>query len=265
MTMELGPVQQDVLDIVTTYPGLSAREIYDKSGLCHDINQTAMILQRLSVGMCVTKIEAGYYPFGFESDQMTASPESAAIPNTSSNPEKKSMNTIVDKIVLYTVGAAEPVTVSDISQALQMAPLAAGNGINRAIKAGRLFYTGEKRGRERLYSGDKYRDDTAPVGRQPRKKTPGNGTKQPLARQVNNVGKTDLAPLQSANTNQVAGEHYKNRKIQPWDFIAANDLSWFQGEIIKYVVRYQEKNGIEDLHKARHVLDKLIEEETQDA
>tara|TARA_E500000318_G_scaffold47498_1_gene44711 strand:+ start:2776 stop:3021 length:246 start_codon:yes stop_codon:yes gene_type:complete len=50
---------------------------------------------------------------------------------------------------------------------------------------------------------------------------------------------------------QEGGEHYK-MEIQPWEFITTNNLSYFQGNVIKYVVRYQKKNGIEDLNKIIH-------------
>ena len=62
-----------------------------------------------------------------------------------------------------------------------------------------------------------------------------------------------------ANDRQVSGAHYKT-EIQPWDFIVANKLGYLEGNIIKYVCRYKEKNGIVDLHKAQHYLEKLIEE-----
>lgn len=65
----------------------------------------------------------------------------------------------------------------------------------------------------------------------------------------------------SANDRQPGGSHYKNKAIQPWDFIASNDLDFFQGNIIKYVVRWREKGGIEDLRKAQHYLEKYIEVE----
>ncbi len=61
-----------------------------------------------------------------------------------------------------------------------------------------------------------------------------------------------------ANDRQISGEHYQT-EIQPWDFIVANNLSYLEGNIVKYVCRYKEKNGIVDLHKAQHYLDKLIE------
>ena len=51
---------------------------------------------------------------------------------------------------------------------------------------------------------------------------------------------------------QVGGSHYKFFTIQPYEFIAKNDLSFFQGNVIKYVCRYQRKGGIEDLKKIVH-------------
>jgi hypothetical protein len=62
----------------------------------------------------------------------------------------------------------------------------------------------------------------------------------------------------SANEHQIGGTHYSS-EIQPWDYILAHKLGYLEGNIIKYVTRYQKKNGVEDLHKARHYLDKLIE------
>ena len=59
-------------------------------------------------------------------------------------------------------------------------------------------------------------------------------------------------------SSQVGGSHYKS-SIQPVDYIKANNLDFFQGNIIKYVSRYKEKGGIEDLRKAQHYLEKLIE------
>lgn len=56
-------------------------------------------------------------------------------------------------------------------------------------------------------------------------------------------------------------EHYASHKIQPATFIAANNLDFFQGNVVKYVVRYKKKNGVEDLEKAKHYLDMLIQKE----
>ena len=65
----------------------------------------------------------------------------------------------------------------------------------------------------------------------------------------------------SANNHQVGGSHYTAKTIQPWDYIASNNLGYFEGNIVKYVSRWRDKGGIEDLRKARHYLDKLIEVE----
>ena len=62
-----------------------------------------------------------------------------------------------------------------------------------------------------------------------------------------------------ANKTQVAGDHYKSKAIQPWDFIASNSMGYLEGNIVKYVSRWKEKGGIDDLKKAQHYLQKLIE------
>ena len=62
----------------------------------------------------------------------------------------------------------------------------------------------------------------------------------------------------SANEKQVAGSHYRS-DIQHWDYVIANDLDYFQGQITKYVTRWKRKNGLTDLLKAQHFLEKYIE------
>lgn len=64
----------------------------------------------------------------------------------------------------------------------------------------------------------------------------------------------------NANNNQVAGTHYQT-PIQPWDYVHQNGIGYLAGNVIKYVSRYKTKNGLEDLYKAKHYLEKLIEEE----
>jgi hypothetical protein len=61
-----------------------------------------------------------------------------------------------------------------------------------------------------------------------------------------------------ANEKQVAGQHYA-APIQCWDYIIANKLGYLEGNIVKYVSRHRSKNGLEDLKKAQHYLEKLIE------
>tara|TARA_R110000868_G_scaffold332979_1_gene593893 strand:- start:603 stop:812 length:210 start_codon:yes stop_codon:yes gene_type:complete len=68
----------------------------------------------------------------------------------------------------------------------------------------------------------------------------------------------------SALDEQVGGEHYKNLAIQPVEYIHNNNLGYVEGCVIKYVTRWRSKGGLDDLLKARHYLDVLIELETQD-
>jgi Protein of unknwon function (DUF3310) len=70
--------------------------------------------------------------------------------------------------------------------------------------------------------------------------------------------------MSTVNNIQHGGTHYKEKTVQPWDYIAANGLGYFEGNVVKYVSRWRDKGGVEDLRKARHYLDKLIELETQD-
>jgi hypothetical protein len=58
---------------------------------------------------------------------------------------------------------------------------------------------------------------------------------------------------------QVGGDHYSKLAIQPVEYINKNKLSYLQGNVIKYVTRYKDKNGVEDLQKAKHYIDLLIE------
>ena len=51
---------------------------------------------------------------------------------------------------------------------------------------------------------------------------------------------------------QIGGSHYKNFRIQPYEFISKNNLSFFQGCVVKYVCRYLKKDKIKDLEKIIH-------------
>lgn len=65
---------------------------------------------------------------------------------------------------------------------------------------------------------------------------------------------TDNTPL----STQVGGNHYKDMKIQPIEFAMANNLNACQTNILKYICRYKDKNGKQDLEKAKHYIDLLI-------
>lgn len=58
---------------------------------------------------------------------------------------------------------------------------------------------------------------------------------------------------------QVAGEHYLKLPFQPVTYILANNIGYCEGNVIKYVTRWKDKGGVEDLRKARHYLDMLIQ------
>ena len=58
---------------------------------------------------------------------------------------------------------------------------------------------------------------------------------------------------------QVGGDHYQKYPIQPLEFVYINKIPAIEASIIKYVTRHKDKGGVEDLRKARHFLDILIE------
>ena len=68
----------------------------------------------------------------------------------------------------------------------------------------------------------------------------------------------------SANNKQVGGKHYsKYGDLQPWDVVVQWNLGYLEGTALKYIARWRDKNGIEDIQKAIHFLEKLVEVEKQ--
>jgi hypothetical protein len=63
----------------------------------------------------------------------------------------------------------------------------------------------------------------------------------------------------TALKQQIGGDHYSKLAIQPAVYAEQNKLSYLQGNAIKYITRYKDKNGVEDLHKAIHTVKLLIE------
>ena len=59
---------------------------------------------------------------------------------------------------------------------------------------------------------------------------------------------------------QVGGTHYSSLAIEPIQFIETNNLGYHEGNVVKYISRWRNKNGLEDLKKQRWYLDKMIEE-----
>ena len=66
-----------------------------------------------------------------------------------------------------------------------------------------------------------------------------------------------------ANARQEGGSHYKQFKHETWDVILDWGLGYLDGNAVKYLSRWRHKNGLEDLKKARHYIDKLIETEME--
>lgn len=94
-----------------------------------------------------------------------------------------------------------------------------------------------------------------------------------LLSQIHTAAPGDVIPLPDGITPadvaaaspldvQVSGSHYKTKPIQPVEYIHANKIGYFEGNVIKYVTRWKDKGGLADLEKARHYIDLLIELET---
>ena len=62
-------------------------------------------------------------------------------------------------------------------------------------------------------------------------------------------------------TKQIGGNHYSKLAIEPYEYSIKNELNCYQFNVVKYVTRYKDKNGVEDLKKAIQTLQKLIEYE----
>lgn len=69
--------------------------------------------------------------------------------------------------------------------------------------------------------------------------------------------------MKEALETQIGGDHYKSMAIQPVEYIVANGIGFCEGCAIKYLSRWRAKGGIEDLKKARHFIDLLIEQEAK--
>lgn len=65
----------------------------------------------------------------------------------------------------------------------------------------------------------------------------------------------------NANATQIGGGHYKQHTHETWDVILDWGLGYLDGNAVKYLSRWRHKGGVQDLKKARHYIDKLIEVE----
>ena len=72
-------------------------------------------------------------------------------------------------------------------------------------------------------------------------------------------GMTEMIEEENALARQIGGNHYANMAIQPVEFIVANELGFLEGNIVKYVCRHHAKNGAEDIMKAIHYCELLLQ------
>lgn len=68
-----------------------------------------------------------------------------------------------------------------------------------------------------------------------------------------------MAAICDAPKEEVGGTHYSRMKIDVFEFAEANNLSFMQSTDIKYICRFKDKNGKEDLLKAMHTINRMIE------
>lgn len=66
-------------------------------------------------------------------------------------------------------------------------------------------------------------------------------------------------PISKAIDRQVGGDHYKDLAIQPMEFFQENEIPFIEASIMKYVIRHRDKNGLQDLDKAEHLIQVLKE------
>lgn len=86
-----------------------------------------------------------------------------------------------------------------------------------------------------------------------------------ILRQIHGVKNSKTTPhLESSVTpvksKQIGGDHYQKMAITPTEYITKNKLDWNEGNVIKYVSRHRYKGGKEDILKAIHYLELLLEE-----
>lgn len=65
-------------------------------------------------------------------------------------------------------------------------------------------------------------------------------------------------------SSQVGGDHYRKKSIQPVEYIYSNGLDFFEGNVVKYITRWRNKGGLQDLNKIKEYVDILIELEGLD-
>lgn len=112
------------------------------------------------------------------------------------------------------------------------------------------------------FSGSEKMEKLPPLIGQNSKITSGLGEKQTPISYPEPLLLTEAMEAPKSNLDvQVGGNHYKKYKIQPIEYAMANNLNYCQANVVKYTTRYRDKGGVEDLRKAIHNLELLIEME----
>lgn len=79
-----------------------------------------------------------------------------------------------------------------------------------------------------------------------------------LDKQFGTEPETMCETKENVQSKQIGGSHYQ-KAIQPWDIIIEWELDYFEGNVLKYLLRWKFKDGVQDLKKAKHYLEKMIE------
>lgn len=66
-------------------------------------------------------------------------------------------------------------------------------------------------------------------------------------------------PISNPSDRQIGGDHYRKFKIQPIEYVLANGMGYLPGCALKYITRYKDKGGAQDIHKAIHYLQLILE------
>ena len=90
-----------------------------------------------------------------------------------------------------------------------------------------------------------------------------NATTPPAQQEAHTEETKPIQQEVKATDTQIGGNHYTKLAIQPMRYSMENGLDALQHTVIKYVTRFRDKNGIEDLEKAKHCIDMLIEFEKE--
>ena len=136
------------------------------------------------------------------------------------------------------------------------------NALHELVKSGEIFRERKAAGKGSWHWIDDTKEPMPPEITQPAPNptTPGEQLQNLLRQKLTAAPAKPPQPEPArALDRQEGGNHYKNCKIQPIEFITANGIGFCEGCAIKYLVRWRQKNGIEDLKKARHYIDLLIE------